>query len=240
MINGSHYQLTENGRQPGDGLGQPNPFSLTPDEVVRRGQEAMERKRRSFDDFMLIAGALEVGCTEIMRAVHTNKPIGRRYATAMDKWLFARSFHLIDKCTRSHLLECLQHLAEIAKWRATLSEAKRFSFNHPTTVLRKWKAATVVPDPNVPPKTSTFAKLKDANVDLQERLHRAEREVAAGGGGLWASEDTPDTIANVMLAHLSASKAERVARAILRKLDEKKTTSSKFPAKQVSDTIGGA
>jgi hypothetical protein len=87
MINSSHYQLTENGRQPDDGLGQPNPFPLTPDEVVRRGQEAMERKRRSFDDFMFIAEALEVGCTEVMRAVHTNKPTGSRYAKAMDEWL---------------------------------------------------------------------------------------------------------------------------------------------------------
>ena len=127
----------ENGQQ-GGGLGQPNP--LTTDEVIRRGQEAMERKRRSFDDWMLIAEALQVGRTEVMRVLHTNKPTGARYEKAMGEWLFTRSFHLIDKCTRNHLLECLRHRIEIAKWRAALTEAERFNFNHPTNVLRKWKS----------------------------------------------------------------------------------------------------
>jgi hypothetical protein len=221
MINGSHYRPTENGRQPDDGLGQPNP--LTTDEVVRRGQEAMERKRRSFEDWMLIGDALQVGRTEVMRAIHTNKPTGGRYEKAMGQWLFARSFHLIDKCTRNHLLECLQHRAEIAKWRANLTAAEQFSFNHPTTVLRKWRRATLVPDPNGPPKTSAFAKLKEANIELQERLHRAEREIARDNDDLWTPRDTADDIARVVLERLPANKAERVARAILKKLKDNAT-----------------
>ena len=155
----------ENGQQ-GGGLAEPNP--LTTDEVIRRGQEAMERKRRSFDDWMLIAEALQVGRTEVMRVLHTNKPTGARYEKAMGEWLFTRSFHLIDKCTRNHLLECLRHRIEIAKWRAALTEAERFNFDHPTNVLRKWKAATVVPALSAPPKASAFAKLKEANIELQE------------------------------------------------------------------------
>jgi hypothetical protein len=221
-----------------DELRQHNP-SLT-ERIVRRGQEAMERKRRSFEDWLLIAEAIQVGRTEVMQRVGTNKPIGKRYENMMGEWLKSHSFHLIDKSARNRLCECLQHRVEIERWRATLTEAERFRYNHPDTVLRRWKRATIIPDPNAPRPPSAFAKLKEANVNLQERLHRAEREIAAGGGDLWASEDTPDIIANVMLAHLSASKAERVARAILRKLGEKKTTSSKLPAKQVSGAIGGA
>jgi hypothetical protein len=210
-------------KQAVDGLGQPNP--LTTDEVVRRGQEAMERKRRSYEDWLLIADALQVGRTEVMRAVHTNKPTGGRYERAMGEWLFARSFHLIDKCTRNHLLECLQHRVEIAKWRACLTEAERFSFNHPTTVLRKWQAATVVRDPNAAPKPpSAFAKLKEANIDLQERLHRAEREIKAGGGDLWKSTDKPEDIAAVMINTLSRTKAERTAKEILRRVKEQKAS----------------
>ena len=163
----------ENGQQ-GGGLGQPNP--LTTDEVIRRGQEAMERKRRSYEDSMLIAEALQVGRTEVMRVLHTNKPIGGRYEKAMGEWLFTRSFHLIDKCTRNHLLECLRHRTEIAKWRASLTEAERFNFNHPTTVLRKWKAATVVPDLSAPPKTSAFAKLKEANIECRKTSPRRARD----------------------------------------------------------------
>jgi hypothetical protein len=228
-------ELAENGQQ-GGGLGQPNP--LTTDEVIRRGQEAMERKRRSYEDWMLIAEALQIGRTEVMRVLHTNKPTGGRYEKAMGEWLFTRSFHLIDKCTRNHLLDCLQHRAEIAKWRASLTEGQRFNFNHPTTVLRKWKSATVVPDPNAPPKTSAFTKLQEAHIEALEKLHRAEREIARGGGDLWTPEDTVEDIAKVMLARLSANKAERIARAILKELTGSSASArSKRSAKQLSAEI---
>ena len=140
----------ENGQQ-GGGLGQPNP--LTTDEVIRRGQEAMERKRRSFDDWMLIAEALQVGRTEVMRVLHTNKPTGGRYEKAMGEWLFTRSFHLIDKCTRNHLWNACGIASKSLSGVRALTEAERFSFNHPTNVLRKWKSATVVPDLSAPPKS---------------------------------------------------------------------------------------
>jgi hypothetical protein len=143
----------------------------------------------------------------------------------MADWLLARGFHLIDKCTRNHLFECLKHRAEIAKWLAPLTEGERFNLNHPTTVLRKWKAKTVVPDPNEPRKPSPIAKLKEVNIELQEKLHRAEQELSRGGGGLWSANDAADDVATVMVAKLSKDKAESVARAIL-KLTNKKSASA--------------
>jgi hypothetical protein len=85
----SNSQLAGNG-QSIDGLGQPNP--LTTDEVIRRGQEAMGRKRRSYEDWLLIAEALQVGRTEVMRTIHTNKPavhlddIGEDQEEAPTQW----------------------------------------------------------------------------------------------------------------------------------------------------------
>jgi hypothetical protein len=219
----SNNEPGQNG-QPNDGLGQPNPSPT--DEIVRRGQAAMDRKRRDFDDWLLIAEALEVGRADTMRAVHTNQPTGKRYEKAMAEWLIARSFHLIDKGTRAHLHECLGHRAEIEKWRGRLTEPERFRFNHPTTVLRKWKASTQIPS-DKPKQPSPQAKLKAANIELQERLYRAEHELSLGGGDLWSANDTPNDIAEVMLVKLSPTKAERVARAILKKLNSKKTTSPK-------------
>jgi hypothetical protein len=209
-----------------DGLRQLKP-STTADEIVRRGQEALLRLCRSYDDWMDIAEALQVGRAEVMAATHTNRPTGKRYAKAMGEWLLARSFHLINEGTRNRLLDCLKDRVEIEKWRTTLTEGKRFSFNHPDAVLRKWKAATVVPNPNSPPRTSAIAKLKEVNVELQEKLHRAEKELACGGGDLWTPEDTPEEIAKIMLGKLTTSKAERVARAILKKLTNKKGALSK-------------
>ena len=228
-------ELAENG-QPDDGLRQLKP--TTADEIVRRGQEALQRLRRSYDDWMDIAEALAVGRAEVMAAAHTNQPTGKRYAKAMGEWLLARSFHLINEGTRNRLLECLQHRNEIEKWRAGLTDAERFRFNHPDTVLRKWKTATVVPDPNAPPKTSPFTKLQKAHIEALEKLHRAEREIARGGGDLWTPEDTVEAIAKVMLDRLSANKAERVARAILKELTGSSASArSKRSAKQLGAEI---
>jgi acyl-CoA synthetase (NDP forming) len=198
----------------------------------------MERKRRSYEDWLLIAGALQVGRTEVMQAVHTNKPTGGRYERAMGEWLLARSFHLIDKCTRNHLLECLQHRAEIAKWRANLTEAERFKFNHLTTVLRKWKGSTVVPDPNAKPKPSLFAQTKDALVRALEENHRLQEKIKTADGDLWKSADTASDIAGVMIAALSPAKAERTAREILKKLKERKAMRPSVEAGRVQEGSG--
>ena len=168
--------------QSDDGLCQHN--SSPTDEIVRRGKDAMQRLRRGFDDWMDIAEALQVGRAESMRAAHTNEPKGKRYDKAMGEWLFAQSFHVIDKSARNRLLECLKHRAEIEKWRATLTEGERWRFNHPDTVLRKWKAATIVPDPNPSPKKSAVAKLKESVVRLEEDNHRMRKEIERGGGDL--------------------------------------------------------
>ena len=186
---------------------------------------AAGRKRCSdaqLRDWLAIAEALQVGRAEIMSAVHTNQPTGKRYETAMAQWLFARGFHLIDKCTRNHLFECHKHRVDIAKWLATMPEGERFKLNHPTTVLRRWKAATVVPVITKPKTLSPMAKLKEINVELQEKLHRAEREIERGGGDLWSSNDAPGDIAAVMINKLSTGKAEKVARAILAAVKVKK------------------
>ena len=78
----------------------------------------MERQRRGLDDWMDIAEALQVGRAEGMRAAQTNEPKGKRYEKIMGEWLVAHSFHIVDKGTRTRLLECLQHREAIEKWRA--------------------------------------------------------------------------------------------------------------------------
>jgi hypothetical protein len=75
-----------------------------------------------------------------MRAAHTNEPKGKHYERAVAEWLKAHSFDEINKGTRARLLECLQHRKQIETWRTLLTKPERFRFNHPDTVLRKWKA----------------------------------------------------------------------------------------------------
>ena len=199
-----------------DGLCCHNPSELK----VRLGQEAMARQRRRWEDFMIIAEALDVGRTDVMRDLHTNQPTGRRYEKAMGEWLVANGFKDIDKGARCRLLECLHHREQIERWRALLTDSERFKLNHPDAVLRKWKAATAIPDPDAAPKPSPYAQLKDAHAQLIQEHHCLQKKIETADGDLWTPEDTADDIANVMLCELSRNKAERVARAILAMLKE--------------------
>jgi hypothetical protein len=196
------------------GFSQLNPSPVP--EVLRLGQEAMERKRRGWEDWLAIAKTLEAGRAEVIRSLHTNQPHGRRFETAMGEWLAANRFKEINKATRSQLLDCLNHKIEIEKWRSRLTEADRFKFNHPDTVLRKWKAATVVSDPNAPRKVSPTQKIKDALAAAIAERDRYKREYERGGGDLWAPEDRPADIADVVVRKLTKHKAEKVAREILK------------------------
>jgi hypothetical protein len=215
----SNCRVVENG-QPDDGLCQHNPSQT--DLIVRRGQETLQRLCRSYEDWIDIAEALQVGRAEVMAAVHTNQAVGRRYEKAMAEWFLAHSFHVIDKGARKRLLDCLQHRAEIEKWRATLTDGERFRFNHPDTVLRKWKAATAVPDPNKPSKPSPMAKLQAEVLRLDEDNHRMRKEIERGGGDLWSKDDRAEDIAAIMVGKLTSAKAEAVARAIQVRLKETK------------------
>jgi hypothetical protein len=167
----------------GDGFSQLNPSPVS--EVIRLGQEAMARKRRGWDDWLLIAEALQAGRTDVLRALHSNVAQGRRFEKAMGDWLIANGFKEINKATRSQLLDCLKHRAEIEKWRSQLTDSERWKFNHPDTVLKKWKASTVVRDPNQPKPPSPMQKLKDELVAVVEERDRYKREVERGGGDLW-------------------------------------------------------
>ncbi len=199
-----------------------------PDEaVVRAGQEAWCRLRSNatWDDWKQVGKAHLIGRHKAMIEAGVNQPIGRRYNEAFGTWQREFGFENLDKGDRARLFEVMGHLAKIEAWLATLTTSERLRLNHPTTVMRKWKGSTVAPDPNAAPKLSPYAQLREAHVQLIEKHHHLEREIEAGGGGdLWTLRDTADDIANVMVRKLPTNKAERVARAMLAKLKEQKTS----------------
>jgi hypothetical protein len=202
-----------------DGLNCVNPSI---NEKVRIGQEAMARKRRGWPDWIAIGEALQEGRAEVMRDAHTNQPTGRRYENAMAEWLVANGFREIDKGVRSRLLECLQHRTEIDQWLSRLTDSERFRFNHPNTVLKRWKGSTVVPDPNATPKPSPYAQTKAALAETIEENHRLQEKIKTADGDLWKATDTAADIAEVIVATLSLTKAESTAREILKRVKERK------------------
>jgi hypothetical protein len=198
-----------------DGLSQLNPSAALSDKV-RLGQEAMARQRRRFDDWLVIGEALDIGRSAVLRDIHSNQVSGPRFEKAMGAWLVANGFKEIDKGTRCRLLECLKHRKEIEQWRISLTDDERFRYNHPDVVLKKWKQSISVSAPNTPPKPSAVAKLKQSIIGLEEENARMRREIEHGGGDLWCRTDRPADIARVMLDTLGATKAESVAREILK------------------------
>lgn len=190
-----------------------------PDQTaIRCGQEAWHRLKRgsTFEDWKQVGAAHLIGRAAAMREAHVNKPEGRNYNTAFGKWQKQFGFDDLDKAARSRLFEMMARIMEIEAWRATLTVSQKLDLNHPNAIMRKWKASTVVPDPNAPVKASPMQKLKDSLVTLQEDNDRMKREIVAGGGDLWSKDDRPQDIAKVIFSKLSKSKAEKVARAILK------------------------
>ena len=55
----------------------------------------------------------------------------------------------------------MNHLKEIDDWLQKLPESERLRLNHPNSVLRRWKAATVEPKTSEQ-RISPVQKLKDA------------------------------------------------------------------------------
>ena len=165
-----------------------------------------------------------IGRHKAMIEAGANQPIGRRYNEAFGAWQREFGFENLDKGDRARLFEMMDHLAKIEVWFATLTTTERLKLNHPNSILRRWKASTTVPNPDAKPKTSPQAQLKNAHAEALEKIHRLEREIAIGGGDLWTPQDAARDIAEVMVGRLSASKAEQVAREILAKLKERKTS----------------
>jgi hypothetical protein len=180
---------------------------------IRRGQDAWKRHKSdaTWTDWVAIGEAHMLLRQEAMSTAHTNQPVGSRYNADFGDLLRRHGFDDMDKADRARLFEVMEHQAAIEQWRATLPQTTRLRINHPSTVLRRWKAATQVPAAtDQPKKPSAMAVLKEQNVELQEKLHRLESD---DGGNLWRPGDTAKNIASVLGEHLlrlSPAKATEV------------------------------
>jgi len=120
-----------------------------------------------------------------MRVAEANQPMGSRYNVEFGKWLARTGFDDMDSGDRRRLFEVVEHRAGIEAWRATLASNVRLKFNHPSTVLRKWRASAAAPGkkPAKSKASATSTELATAleQVDqLKAHVHELEaaREVA--------------------------------------------------------------
>jgi hypothetical protein len=185
--------------------------------VIRHGQEAWLRLRTAstWTDWVTVGTAHVIGRATAMRDGHINKPKGRTYNAAFSAWQKKFGFEGLNKGDRSRLFDVMDHITEIEDWLQKLPEAERLRLNHPSSVWRRWKAATAAPkDGEVKP--SPYKKLQIEHMALIEERDRYKREIERGGGDLWAPEDRPRDIARVIFDKVGKTKAKTVAQAILK------------------------
>jgi hypothetical protein len=182
--------------------------------AIERGRESWRKlaKDENWQDWLNVGDALAVCRGQAMRAANTNQPIGRAYNEAMGLLLKKHGFDRIDKGDRSRLMECMDRRAEINVWRDTLSVTERIRLNHPSAVLRKWKAATKVNDKAG--AGSPRLALQDQVIRLQEENDMLRARQASGFMPGTSAEAAAERIAehhNPRFLRQLASKLNEVA-----------------------------
>jgi hypothetical protein len=160
------------------------------------------RTGASWTDWLVIGEWLLGARNAALHETGANAPQGRAYAGAFGRRLDQRTFAKMDQGDRARLFKCMENRDAIEEWRATLTLGQRIKLNHPSTVLRQWKARTQMPDPSKPKKPSPMAKLHDAVVAAEERANTAERALIREAFDVdWQSAEPAD-IANRIAAEL--------------------------------------
>jgi hypothetical protein len=183
------------------------------DQIVRLGVEAAGRLAADhhYVDWIAVGRAVAVGRTEAMREAHTNKPEGRGYAEAMHRWLKCTGLVNVigDKATRTRLLDLIEHHDQVEVWRKTLPFNKQLELNHPNTVWRHWKKATIIPHPDKKTVPSPVAKLKESVVLLEEENQRLK---SLNGGNAFTSKDRPVDVVRILVSTFSPNKLGEIRR----------------------------
>lgn len=112
-------------------------------------QRLSDRSRASWQDWLVVGHAVVIGRSEAMQAANTSRPFGITYTRAIGAWLIQNGLGGIVAQERYRLTLCIENLAAIEGWMATLAPEKRLKLNHPNTVWWRWqdstKAATTTP-----------------------------------------------------------------------------------------------
>jgi hypothetical protein len=157
-------------------------------EICRIGEEALEAVRQTFDRWMQVACALDIGRQKAMIATGADDVQDRTYRKAFSRWLarhpkFNNQEELPDS-TRSWLLRCYDYQGDIISWRHRQGAKEMIRYNYPETVFLRWAKAEP-PDlltaaqrekkPRTSRKEATdeikdaTARLKEATDDLEAR-----------------------------------------------------------------------
>src|SRR5215467_471479 len=166
-------------------------------DVVRAGQAAWGRVRsqESWQDWLAIGHAIEAGRIAMMNYLRTNNPNGRVWSEKFGAWLKETGFDAIAKPVRSNLSSCLAELPQIEEWRRHIGLGEAMKYTHPSTVWRKYKAATKIEQDKGEKAEEKRAKSNlEASIERLEaasdRLEREQLMLDLGDDNIEASAQT--------------------------------------------------
>jgi hypothetical protein len=110
---------------------------------VARAREAWKRRKAnanvSWAEWVVIGEGLCTGREQVMAAVNAKKPTGKKYNVPFGQWLQINELDDIDGSDRNKLMKLMGERDALEAWRASLTDAERERYNHPSTVWRAWK-----------------------------------------------------------------------------------------------------
>jgi hypothetical protein len=199
------------------------------EDIDRLADEAWEQLNANPDwaKWRAIGDAMMYARNACMRDTQSNRPAGRGYNAAFSAWLAKRKFGDMDGSDRARLFKCMDNLREIEAWRATLTETERLRLNHPSTVLRKWQAATKLPDSTKGKKLSPMSQLKVAHVALMEVNAKLKKQIEQGDGNLFTRGTSAREAARLFVDTLGEDEWERVVAEAKKLIAARKSMDSK-------------
>jgi hypothetical protein len=193
-------------------------------EAIKLGLAAWEdiASDGSWNRWVQIGQALEIGRAECMRLTHSNGK-GRPFNEEFSRWLKANQFSgradgkNIDGGTRSRLAECMKYLPAITEWRQRLQKLgtnEHLKYNHPNAVYRKWKASVnaEIDKADKPESGKSRSEVRKAEM---LRLEEENARMRANGGDLFSPKDSAKDIAKVLFETLGESKLKTVVEKVL-------------------------
>jgi hypothetical protein len=192
-------------------------------EILAQDRERWARMGAGahLDDWLAYAPGLMLRRQLAMKIAFTNAPVGKGYNMAFAALMERDGLHTMDKASISAILWLHEHperMDELRKLRHVMTVGQRSRLNSPISARQRIEKilsvrGTTKTDP-VEPKLSPYANLQKANIELQFELDSLKKR--SDGGSLFdLRKDTVEDIASIIIKTVSASKVEKLARALL-------------------------
>jgi hypothetical protein len=170
--------------------------------VLQAAREALIALRRSFDHWVTVGLGLQllrqkadlIGTRDAFNELRDQHRLGDQH---------------FRKEVASRLLKVMDNLEAVQAWRAGLTEKQRVEWASPDTIVRRCPIFSKPKTAMAEAKPSPYAKLAQANAELQIELHDLKQRVARGDA-FDLKNNSVETIAGTII-----DKAVKIARAIL-------------------------